>query len=460
MSDEGKCPARPNEAPSGMNKWRRLYRFRRDLFSALPTKLYRAWMAEVKTPFYNSFLINDPNISKEILGAPPRDYPKSDVVYAGLRPLLGDSVFSTNGDLWERQRRIIDPSFEGGRIREIYPAMQEAVALAIARLDELADGKPHDIEFETAHFAADVIFRTLFSIPIEHELARTVFDAFRDYQRAQPVWNVPAILRAPEWVPRRVPRAARRAADTIRGVLYQLVDERRVAIDEGRAPDDLATKIMTSVDPLTGDSFGREEMVDQVAIFFLAGHETSASAMAWSLYLMAFAPDEQDYVFEDLAKLPDGELSFSDMNKQRRVRNVFSEALRLYPPVPILARESTSARHWRGKDVAPRDLCLLSPWHSGRHERIWDAPHEFRPRRWEEKLPPECRDAYFPFSKGGRVCIGAGFAMVEGVLGLSEILRHFEFSLGDVPPVPVAHLTVRAEDGISLRIARRVTPTN
>ena len=179
-------------------------------------------------------------------------------------------------------RRIIDPAFEGGRLRDTFPAMWAAAESAVARLEKYV-GQDIEIEEETSHAAADVIFRTLFSIPIEHEIAGRVFDEFRTYQRSAPIVNLGAFLPLPHWFPRFFRKDTKRTALSIRALITGLTEERMAAIKAGDAPNDLATKIMTTVDPKTGKPFDTNEMVDQVAIFFLAGHETSASALAWAL---------------------------------------------------------------------------------------------------------------------------------------------------------------------------------
>lgn len=195
-------PPKPPSRPEKVSLWRYMQLFRADILSAQPAKLYRAWMAEFKTPFFSSYMINDPSLVKRVLNERPDDFPKSDRIGAGLRPLLGNSVFLTNGEVWKRQRRIIDPAFEGGRLRDTFPAMWAAGEASVARMAALADGQPHDIEPETSHAAADVIFRTLFSIPIEDEVATRVFDEFRAYQRTQPILNLAAFIRGPKWMPR------------------------------------------------------------------------------------------------------------------------------------------------------------------------------------------------------------------------------------------------------------------
>ncbi len=445
-------PPKPTPRPDKVSLLTYLRLFRHDILSAQPARLYHAWMAEFRTPFFRSYLVNDPALVTRVLNDRPDDFPKSNRIREGLTPLLGNSVFVTNGETWKRQRRIIDPAFEGGRLRDTFPAMLAATRAAIARMPQGVV----EVEEPASHAAADVIFRTLFSLPIEHETAAAVFAEFRTYQRTQPLLNLAAFLPIPRWFPRFHRSATRRAAQNIRALILSLTQSRADQIAANTAPDDLATKIMTTVDPQTGQRFATAEMVDQVAIFFLAGHETSASALAWGLYLLAAFPDVQAKVAAEAANLPETP-DFTDFAKLKYTRDVFREVLRLYPPVPMMVRENVHPEDFRGRLVKPGAQIVLSPWHLHRHDRFWPRPDDFDPDRWQT---PEnrayARDAYMPFSAGPRVCSGAGFAMAEGVLFLALLTRAFQFDT--VPgrvPVPVAHLTVRARDGIWLNIQPR-----
>lgn len=445
-------PPKPQAREEKVSLWRYLRLFKRDILSAQPAKLYRAKMAEFKTPFFRSFLINQPAMINLVLKERPMDFPKSNRISEGLRPLLGNSVFLTNGETWLRQRRIIDPAFEGGRLRETFPAMVAAGQAAVERVTE----GTLEVEEQTSHAAADVIFRTLFSIPIEHEIASSVFHAFRDYQRTQPILNAGAFFLLPRWMPRFHNRKTQRSARDIRRLITELTEARQKEIAEDAAPDDLATKIMTTCDPQTGSTFDKEEMVDQVAIFFLAGHETSASALAWALYLLARYPDAQTRVAAEAMDLgPEPE--FADMRELRFTRDVFRETLRLYPPVPMMVRENLKPEAFRDRAVPCGSQIVLSPWHLHRHEGIWDRPDEFDPDRFGTEDGKACiRDAFIPFSAGPRVCTGAGFAMVEGPLLLAMLMRKWRVALPDEPaPEPVAHLTVRSRDGIRLVFSKR-----
>ena len=445
-------PPKPTPRPDKVSLWRYLKLFRQDILSAQPARLYHALMAEFRTPFFRSYLINDPGLVARVLTERPGDFPKSLRIAEGLRPLLGNSVFVTNGEVWRRQRRIIDPAFEGGRLRDTFPAI---LAAAQSAVDRMPTGLA-EIEQPLSHAAADVIFRTLFSIPIENATAAETFHEFKTYQRTQPILNLAAFLPLPRWMPRFHRAATKASAAKIRLLITGLTRSRADQIAAGTAPDDLATKIMTTADPHTGERFQTEEMVDQVAIFFLAGHETSASALSWALYLLATHPEAQDKVAAEAKTLPDSP-AFADLSKLKFTRDCFRETLRLYPPVPMMVRENSQTEQMRDRAVKPGAQIVLSPWHLQRNDRFWPDPDAFDPARWQRDANRRsARDAYLPFSAGPRVCTGAGFAMLEGTLLLALMVRAFKFAaLPDRTPVPVAHLTVRAKDGIWLHITRR-----
>ncbi|MEO0989324.1 MAG: cytochrome P450 [Pseudomonadota bacterium] len=441
----------PEHRQGKISLFRYLRRFRADLLSAQPEHLYRAKMAEFRTPFFRSYLLNQPDLVRMVLQERPDDFPKSDRVAEGLRPLLGNSVFLTNGETWKRQRRIIDPAFRETGLKRALPVMVGAGDALVQRLRSMV-GRDIDIEPEMAHTAADVIFRTLFSVPITDGLAAEVYAAFRRYQRAQPIVNVGAFLPLPKWIPRFHRRAVRAAAGEIRKAIGDMVARRLDELRAGTAPDDLATRIMTTADPETGKTIGPEEMLDQVAIFFLAGHETAAAALAWALYLLSEDPAALTAAREEADGLPDNP-TMADVAAMGRLRSAWRETLRLYPPVPMMVREATQPESFRKRSIPKGAQLVVSPWHLHRHEALWQAPHVFDIDRFDGVLP---EGAYLPFSAGPRICPGAGFAMVEGPLLLALVIRAFHLRPASKSrPVPVAHLTVRSRDGIFLRLAER-----
>ncbi|NNE81294.1 MAG: cytochrome P450, partial [Silicimonas sp.] len=283
----------------------------------------------------------------------------------------------------------------------------------------------------------------------ENHVATETYEAFRTFQREQPVGTLAALI---PWWPVRHRKPARKATARLRGLIAELVAERQELIARGEAPNDLATKIMTTRDPETGERFSKAEMVDQVAIFFLAGHETSAALLGWALWCLAAAPDWADRVADEAKKFVKAP-EFASLSGMKVTRNVLRETLRLYPPVPMLVREAAKDETFRNRSVHRGAQVIVSPWHLGRHEEHWQDPDAFDPARWDSGSPAP-REAWLPFSTGPRVCPGAGFAMAEAAVLLAVLMAQFRFEVMD-RPVPVAHLTVRSRDGIRLRAIER-----
>ena len=338
--------------------------------------------------------------------------------------------------------------------------MLEAATVATARMEALADtGEPVRVDMEMTRFAADVIFRTIFSEPISDEAADRVIAAFEVFQGVAYAHGMLGLAKAPSRILPGWGRA-RRAARIIRKAIDEPLRRRLADHAAGRpTPDnDILAALIGGVDPVTGTSFDGDELLDQIAMLFLAGHETSASALAWSLYLMAEAPDVQARVQAEAdAVLGDDTTAFEHMKRMGFTRDVFREAMRLYPPVAFLARDCPAGDRLGKKDIPPGSVVMVSPWLSHRQAERWSEPHAFDPDRFG---CPEGKAAmaggYFPFSVGPRVCPGAAFALQEAVLVLAMLSRRLRFEADpEWTPVPVARLTLRSANGVRLRVFRR-----
>ncbi|MFN3536368.1 MAG: cytochrome P450 [Brevundimonas sp.] len=406
------------------------------------------------------FIVRDPELVREVLVKRAADFPKADLMDAMLRSLTGYSIFVSNGDVWGRQRRLVGPALEQARVRDVFARMLEAATVATARMETMADtGEPVRVDMEMTRFAADVIFRTIFSEPISDAAADRVIAAFEVFQGVAYAHGMLGLAKAPSRILPGWGRA-RRAARIIRKAIDEPLRRRLADHAAGRpTPDnDILAALIGGVDPVTGTSFDGDELLDQIAMLFLAGHETSASALAWSLYLMAEAPEVQARVQAEAdAVLGDDTPAFEHMKRLGLTRDVFREAMRLYPPVAFLARDCPAGDRLGQKDIPAGSVVMVSPWLNHRQAERWPEPHAFDPDRFG---CPEGKAAmaggYFPFSVGPRVCPGAAFALQEAVLVLAMLNRRLRFEADPAwTPVPVARLTLRSANGVRLRVFRR-----
>jgi len=441
------------------NKSTLILRFLRGWHSWLEVlfeRSYRMKMGHVRIFGFDSFMVNEPKWVARVLQENPGQFPKHHIMHRMLEPLLGNSIFTTNGKVWERQRRLVDIAFEKAGLKLVFPHMRGAVNDMLGRLDQVADGRSYEVDAEATYVTADVMFRTILSEELKESDADSIYRAFLEYQRHAHRIMLLHVYRLPVFFSER---ASRRAATLIREVLRKIITRRYEMRERGEpVPEDILGAMMEARDPVEGDGFDCHEMVDQICMLFLAGHETSATAMGWSLYLLSQCSHLQDQILAEIAEaIGEREIEFGDTNKLKTVYNVFREALRLYPPVGCLLREAGEDTQIRDKEVKKESLVLISPWLIQRHRELWDRPDEFDPARFETaegKASAKC--AYLPFSKGPRVCVGQGFAIQEAVLILASLVRRYRIEPDrEHVPKPVGRVTLRSDNGIRVRFYRR-----
>ena len=452
----GPMPAIRKTRPSRLT---RIMKGRHSSLDVLFERSYSMKMGEFGGARRRFYFLAQPDIIERILNEDVERYPKSNLMGTILQQILGNGVFISNGEVWKRQRRLMNPAFEFARISEVFPLMMQAAEAMKERLDKVADGREVAIDFEMTHVTADIIFRTIFSEPIPAEDAAAIFDAFNHYQELayiHGVWNMAGLPQALS-IPRL--RAIRHARN-IRGPLARMVRRRfeQLQADPGKKPQDILQSLIEARDA-DGAAFTESELIDQVAVMFLAGHETSASALSWALYLIAQDRDIQERMHAEtsLAFLSDGNFRPAQFKHLKLTRDVFRETLRLYPPVCFIPRDVTVPETVRGKTLKRGSAVFISLWLMHRHREIWRNPDIFDPDRFSREDEKEAiRSAYMPFSQGQRVCLGASFALQEAAIILSMIVHNYEITPveGHVPK-PVARLTLRSENGIRLRLRKR-----
>jgi cytochrome P450 len=461
MTEEPRfCPAYPNPRKNKASAFLMFFSARRSWLDALYERSYRMQMGEVHLPGLDLYMVNSPQLVREVMDSKVEQFPKSPLLGEALEPLLGESIFTTNGAQWQRQREMMNPAFAQARINVAFPVMQAAVDDMMFRLAALADGEEYDIEVEMTHVTADIIFRTIFSVPMEGEDARRIFTAFARFQALAPRLLLPSIYGLRWLVLPWDAWRSRRAAKEIRGLLEALIRPRYEAHVAGQPPQhtDILQSFMEATDERTGKPFGFEELVDQVAMLFLAGHETSASALTWAAYLLANSPDVQERMFEEGQQLfAQGKPEPAHMKALELTRNVFRETLRLFPPVGFMARQAAAECPMRDKTVPAGSTVVVAPWLIQRHRDIWQTPDTFDPDRFQrEETRESLRQGYLPFGMGPRVCLGAAFALQEATLILARLVGAYRLTAvpGHVPQ-PVGRLTIRSANGVRLQLHRR-----
>ncbi|WP_029000297.1 cytochrome P450 [Azohydromonas australica] len=372
---------------------------------------------------------------------------------------FGQSVLTTEGPTWQRQRRMLMPAFTPRRVAGYAGLMSEAAVMALERaLPPHAAQAEVDMDELFSRVAMDVILRTLFGEQLQGEAEAAIHATRVMSETAMREMFFPATL--PDWLPLPGKAAKRRALRTLRGLVQSHIDRRR-ALPEAQvqAGEDLLARLLALRDEDTGEGLSAREVFDQCIVSFQAGHETTATALLWWSRLLAAHPEAAARAREEVDAVLAGRAPGADAPAALPfLTATLKEAMRLYPPVAaLMARRTLREITVGGWTIPPGTLLYVTPWVLHRDRRWWAQPDEFRPERFLPGAPAVPRSAYLPFGLGPRVCIGQHFAMLEMTLVAVLLLQRYELSLpADAsPPEPVLNVTLRPKGGVRLRLWRR-----
>ena len=365
----------------------------------------------------------------------------------------GKGLFTSEGPAWRHQRRTLAPAFTPRSVELLIPHIRSATTEMIGSL-AAAEKERVNLFPLIQRLALEIAGRTMFSLEMGRrgpKLRDQIMRYGQGLGRPHLLdFIVPIGLPTPyDWARAWFRRGWIRLID-------QIMAERLKAKTHASGPRDLLDLLMAARDPESGEEFSPSQLRDQIATMILAGHETTAVALCWSVYLLAQVPEVQDRIaHEAAAVLPDSGTE-PHLSKLTYTRAVLDEVMRLYPPAYVIVRAARQPDEVAGVAMKPGDLAILSPWVLHRHRKRWHEPDAFVPERFLPGAPAVDRFAYLPFGVGPRVCIGAHFALTEATLVLAELMRSFRIELVTSRPVlPVAVVTTQPDHAPLFRLHRR-----
>ncbi|SDI72688.1 MULTISPECIES: cytochrome P450 [Bradyrhizobium] len=434
-------PPSPPRAPKTMTALGRMLAMRESILGTWSQRAYEEDIIQGRFFGRSSFILNTPDAIRHVLVDNYENYTRTPAGLRVLRPILGEGLLIAEGRAWKYQRRTLAPAFTPRAVTTLIPHMLAATDDTIVKL-KAASNAPVDLREAMQRMTLEIAGRTMFSFGMDRHGA-----ALRDF-----VMEYGARLARPHFLdlllplnwpsPQDFSRARFRKRWT--AFVGMLMAERRAAgKNEGAPPNDLFDLMGAARDPETGEAFTDEQLGDQVATMILAGHETTATALFWSLYLLSLDPVTQEQVAAEVqGATVNGAL---DLDRLKFTRAVVDETMRLYPPAFLIARAAAGPDTIAGMPVRKNDVILIAPWLLHRHEKLWRDPNAFVPSRFMTGTPPD-RFAYLPFGVGARVCIGAHFALVEATLALAKMIGAFRVGLLDKAPVmPLGVVTTQPD---------------
>ena len=424
-------------------------------FEAIPAAAYEQPMWRQGLLFRHAWLVNDPAGLKHVLLDNVGNYPKTELEQRFFRALFGDGLLSSTGETWRTHRRIMAPSFDPRSVAAYADLMAESATAFADGWDSLPDGTEVDVSDAMTDLTLEIISKAMFSADAAEMTGMTS----RALQRSQEeAFNFGLLDLLPVIGPRRMAGKERLMAQIFApmdGAVNRLIDERRA--DPGRA--DLLGRLVGALDEDTGGRLTAKEVRDEVLTTFVAGHETTASAMTLVWYLLAHHPAEEARLHAELDAVLGGRApTHADLPKLVYAKRVIEEAMRLFPPAPGLStRVSLAADEVAGQALPAGSLILISPWVLHRHRRLWDDPMRFDPDRFSpERSIGRHRFAYLPFGGGPRVCIGQLLALTEATLILAALAQRYRLRPKPGHRVRILNrVTIRPEGGLPMRLERR-----
>ncbi len=444
-------PSAPR-APETMTFFGRLAAMRESVIGTWGQRAYEEDILQGRFFGHSSFILNTPDAIRHVLVDNYENYTRTPAGFRVLRPVLGEGLLIAEGRAWKHQRRTLAPAFTPRAVSTLVPHMIVVTDETIAKLRATC-GQPVDLREAMQRMALEIAGRTMFSFEMSRH-GPTLRDFVMEYGARLARPHLLDLMLPQGWPsPQDFSRARFRKRWT--SFVAMLMAERRAAgKNEGAPPRDLFDLMVAARDPETGNAFTDEQLGDQVATMILAGHETTATTLFWSLYLLALDPASQDQLAAEVQSVTvNGAL---DLERLKFTRAVVDETMRLYPPVFLIARAAAGPDTIAGRPVKTKDVILIAPWLLHRHEKLWRDPNAFIPSRFMPGAPPPDRFAYLPFGVGARVCIGAHFALVEATLALAKIIGAFRIELLDQEPViPVGVVTTQPDRSPMFRITPR-----
>jgi cytochrome P450 len=406
-------------------------------------------------------IANHPGLIKHVLVDNAANYGMQPIRQLVLRPILRDGLLTAEGDVWKRSRKAMAPVFTPRHARGFAGQMlRKSEEFADRYAQPARDGSEINIATGMTELTFEILAETLFSGNIAtgtEGFADKVDGLLHNMGRIDPM----DLLLAPSWVPRVTRIPGRKALKAFRSIVSETMDVRKAEIAKGAAvPDDFLTLLLKLEGP---DGLTRDEIEDNILTFIGAGHETTARALAWTIYCVAESPQFRALMEEEIDRvIAEGVEPVEWLDRMPHVRAAFEEALRLYPPAPSINRAPLKDDQWTdetGKTITlpAGESVLVMPWTLHRHLLYWEKPRHFMP----ERFLPENRDKihrfqYLPFGAGPRVCIGATFALQEAVIALAVLMKRYRFDVTDnTRPWPVQRLTTQPLNGIVMKVLAR-----
>lgn len=415
-------------------------------------------LVEFPMPRRRVYFGNSPEVVQQVLQTQHRSHDRATVQYRSLSLVTGNGLLTSDGELWKRHRRLMQPAFHRALMDRYLTHLEIGIDRLVSTWDAQPNGTIVDVDAAMMRTALEVVGRALFSHDLSGDAARLVHAVLEalDVVVARARSPIPLPIDWPSPGNRKLARSLQTLDDTVVAMLRERRRVDRLLDADDQSPADLLGMLLAARDDIAGTGFDDRQLRDEIVTLIVAGHETVASALTWTWHLLAQNPDAEKRLHDELDDVLAGRRpTFADLERLTYTRQVIDEALRLYPPAWVISRRAVVDAELAGHAVPSGSYVFVSPYVLHRTPELWPEPDRFEPDRFAPGVAID-RFAYIPFGAGPNLCIGRDFALLEATLLVADVASRFRLAAIPGAEVHVDPLvTIRPRGGLPMVLSRR-----
>ncbi|MGY8816037.1 MAG: cytochrome P450 [Gammaproteobacteria bacterium] len=451
-------PPFPERSKTRRNFWELFQVYRRNLLEIFDDEDYQRSYARMKIFRRELILCNVPKLVQEAFQVQHEVFQqKTAQMEQALKPLIGDGLFISYGDLWKERRSAVAPIIHANKVEAFAPIMCETIQEWGENWSERKEGEELDVLFEMAELTAEIISRTVFGRKLGRQYTSEIVAGFKDYQSKVHQADLMSMIGFPDWFPRFYRGRIRKSLKRVHSVVDNIIEQHENNRSKNIESDAMIARLF-EVKLENDKSLTRDAIRNEAIVIFMAGHETTANTLSWTWLNISQSPRVREKLFNELNEVLNGRPpSFEDIPRLKYTRYVIEETLRLYPPVPILSRRAIHNGVLNGETYKKGDILMISPWLLHRNPNVWSQPDSFIPERFDPDISPKPdKYSYIPFAIGPRICPGLSFGLTESTLAIAGLAQKFELRLKQGHHVKaVSRLTLRPGDKLPMTLHKK-----
>lgn len=405
-------------------------------------------------PILPVYLVTHPDDVDRVMRVNAKNYGKRTIQYENLALVTGDGLLAADTNSWKRQRKLIQPAFHHEAVMRVGPDTVAVTNRMLEKWEKLAPNSIIDIDDDMMHSALEIVGKSLFGTDLSGDVEKTAQATIDALDIIVARARTPITF--PKWIPTRNNRKLAKSLKQLNSAVQRILDERKkisgiAGVD--RQVDMLDLLLATQDEEGGLDS---KELRDQIVTFIVAGHETVASSLTWTWWLLGDNQEVQKLLQKEVDEVLNGkEPTVKDIEKLPYTRAIVDEALRIYPPGWVVSRRSLDSDVLGGFEIPEKSVVIISPWATHRHPDSWVDAEKFDPQRFMPNAPTPPKGTYLPFGIGPRMCIGKDFAILESMIMIARIAQHWTITPAGGKPVPRALVMVRPAGGLPMYLNKR-----